>query len=333
MTADLNKYPNDDSDFDPRNWEDVVERQFVTLTNERTFYDKVVKLVRRLITEPTIQNHRDIRLCVYITLEKLEPQFAWGKTFDKYEEARGIMMAALTEDIIEYYCEMHGCKPPRVESYADKDNALREYVAVINAVKKPKMPILRTTELPFREGDFVRVLPSCGDTGKFDVGDVLIVVDVRIDGDVQVAREDGVALDGGWWYTKYRFELIEPNQLHDPTQLLADRDYPHIWRHPDAVNVGIINQSINEHLSQIKSTKGENSMSIFNQIKAAKANVDALTDSITDDQIFEEIVRLEAEVEKYSKTKAQPKAIKAKIDGLKAEIKALVDFSDSREAK
>lgn len=74
-------------------------------------------------------------------------------------------------------------------------------------------------------------------------------------------------------------------------------------------------------------------MSIFNQIKAAKANVDALTDSITDDQIFEEIVRLEAEVEKYSKTKAQPKAIKAKIDGLKAEIKALVDFSDSREAK
>jgi hypothetical protein len=311
VLIDLSKYPNDDSDFDPRNWERVVERQFVILTNESYFYNKIIVLVRRLITEPTLKNHQNVRLCVYDELVKHELKFNCGETMKRsigFEDARGIMLAALTEDIIEYYCEMQSCKPPQIKEYERREEALREYVAVLQELKKPKPD--RTRRCPFIVGDVVRVLEGRGDSERFTGGDLLEVLEVDSGGDVIVSKDGTTPVVKNWWYSKNRFELVDTAPPKDVTD--------------------IINQ-----LDQNISTKGESNMNtinqtIFTQIKSAKANVDALTASITDDQVFEEIVRLEAEVEKYSKTKAQPKAIKDKIAALKAEIQSLVEFSDSR---
>lgn len=53
-------------------------------------------------------------------------------------------------------------------------------------------------------------------------------------------------------------------------------------------------------------------------------------DTVTVDDVFNHITRLEAEAAKYDSIKNKPKAIKAKVDALKAEIESLVKFSDEK---
>lgn len=126
-----------------------------------------------------------------------------------------------------------------------------------------------------------------------------------------------------WWALYECFELYEPE--HAKLKREIDEHCSKAQQHFDKVA-----QSMQEIKSQ--STKETQTMSIFAEIKSAKKGVEKLINSVTEDQVFEEILRIEAEIAKYKQAKTKVKAIEAKINALEAELAELVKFSDERFA-
>ena len=98
-----------------------------------------------------------------------------------------------------------------------------------------------------------------------------------------------------------------------------------------------------ERHQQMNETAASRSSSQFNNVPA-NPNISSFpavlkqilifgkeASTVTDEEIFDHIARLENEVKKLDTIENKPKSLVAKIQSLKADINALVEFSDSRE--
>lgn len=76
---------------------------------------------------------------------------------------------------------------------------------------------------------------------------------------------------------------------------------------------------------------GETTMSVFKRIEQAEKDVVQMKRNVTTEQVFDEIVALEAERARLDSITNKPKAIVAKIAEIDAKIAEIVACSDARE--
>jgi hypothetical protein len=299
-------------------WLADIDDALLKLTNDSDFYLEAKHYLPR-IHNNEYEAYRKLR---DIALYKLRFNGVWGRAGEK----RRILLTALMEEINAYYFE--GLKSRLINSsdlisircsykdWVQRDINWLELNLWITPKEEPE---------ELKVGDSVLLRKTMTAVNP-DTGHSFVILPRMLkDGSYVIKRIDHmnriylVGCGEGFTYHKdWLTKVDQPTQQNNAQHAVEETLRNYLSGSP-ALQLNITTQESNMSLG---TTPVVVTKTFINNLEA---------ESVTDDQIFELISRTELEIDRLEKTKTKPAKLKARIEAMKEDVKALVKLVDERE--